>query len=704
MNSISQILRKLLLLFRRRRFRSDLDEEMAFHREQAERELIESGSPPEAAHTAAMRSFGNPTVLKERSHGIVAFRAEAVLQDLRFALRQFRKSPGFALTAMLILALGIGASVAIFAFVDAALIKPLPYPAPSRLVAVDENADLFPRSELSYPDYLDWKRMNTSFSSFAVYVAHRFELDTPSGTQSVHALHVSDAFFTTLGVHPMLGRDFRPSDDLAGASPVVILRYGAWQRRFGGRRDIVGQTVKLSGLAYTVVGVLPSDFEFAPRDIAEFFDPVDPSGECHQRRSCHDLDGLARLKDGVTVASAAAQMKSIARQLEKQYPDSNRGQGATVIPLSQAVVGDIKPILLVLLGGAGLLLLIACVNVSSLMLVRSENRRHEFAVRTALGASYSRVSRQMVTEALLLAGLGGALGLGLAYAGMNGLRALISADWMAGMPFLRGLGLNAHVLFFAAVLAALTGVLFSISPILHYRLSNIRAGLMETSRSSAGRVWQRMGANLVVIELATAVVLLSGAGLLAKSLYKLLHEDLGFKAGHLATANVGLPQAIFSTDARQIAFEHALLQRAAAIPGVESVALTSVLPVSCNCNTDWVRFVGRPYNGIHNEVNEREVSAGFFQTLGVPIKSGRLFNDADTAGKPKVIIINQAFADKYFPAKIPWEPSSAIPALVPIPFARSSAWWKTSRTQAWIRTSGPRSTCRLTRAPAATST
>ena len=653
MNQLHSFLGKLSILFGRRRFHLELDEEMAFHEEQAEKAFQAEGMTPKAARLRAMRQFGNATRLRERSHEVVGFSFETVAQDLRFALRQLRKNPGFAATAIVILALGIGASVAIFAFVDAALIKPLPYPNPARLVEVTESLALFPRGNLSFPDYVVWKRMNTVFSSMDVYTAHRFEFYTPSGTESVHGLQVSAGFFGTLGIQPMLGRDFLPGEDAVGASPVVLLRYGAWQKRFGGRPDVVGQSVNLSGVQYTIVGVLPKDFEFAPREIAEFFEPLRPTSECQKRRSCHDLIGVGRLKDGVTVSGALAQMKSVALQLENQYPDSNRGQGASVMPLSSAIVGDIRPILLVLLTGAGLLMLIACVNVSSLLLVRAESRRREIAVRGALGASRARLSRQFVTEALTVVASGSAMGLGLAYLGMKGLSRLISKDWMAGMPFLHGLGLNPRVLIFAACLAVLAGILFSLTPILHFRFSDMRDGLTEGARGSAGRLWRRMGANLVVIELATAVVLLAGAGLLGKSLYKLLHEDLGFRPDHLATLNIGLPSAAFSTDQQQVAFEHAVLERAGSLPGVQSAAATSLLPVSCNCNTDWVRFVGKPYNGIHNEVNEREVSTGLFQTLQVKLKSGRFFTDADNAGKPKVILINQAFAQKYFPGEDP---------------------------------------------------
>jgi predicted permease len=653
MNLIARFVTKASILLRRKRFSSELDEEMEFHRQQAERDFIADGMTPETARYAAMRQFGNAARLKERSHEVVEFKMETVVQDLRFALRQLRKNPGFALTAILILALGIGASVAIFAFVDAALIRPLPYPEPTRLVAVDESSAGFPRNNLSYADYLDWKRMNTVFSSMEVFNQTGYAIKTPTGTEPVPGERVSAGFFSTLGIRPVLGRDFRTGEDLAGAAPVVLLSYKTWQRRFGGRTDVVGQVVNLSGVAHAIVGVLPGDFQFALRDDAEFWEPLQPTHECEKRRSCHDLDGVGRLKDGVSVADALAEMKSIAAQLEKQYPDSNRGNSASVILLSEAIIGEIRPIFLILLGGAGLLLLIACVNVSSLLLVRAESRRREIAVRGALGASRRRLSGQFVTEGLTLVAAGTAVGLALASGGMKVLSGLISKQMMVGMPFLRGLNLNPHVLAFTACLAVLAGILFSITPILHFRFSNMRDGLTEGGRSSAGMLWRRMGANLVVIELATAVVLLTGAGLLGKSLYKLLHVELGFSAEHLATINVALPDAAFSKDEQVVGFARAAVQRVESLPGVESVAITSVLPVSCNCNTDWVRIVGKPYDGNHNDVNERDVSAGFFSTIHARLLKGRYFTDAEDGSKPTVIIINETFAKKYFPGEDP---------------------------------------------------
>jgi predicted permease len=650
---MKEFAKRVELLFSRKRFAKDLDDEMSFHREQVEKDLIANGMPPQEARFAAGREFGNATRLKEQSHEVVGFSVETVAQDLKLALRQLRKNPGFTATAVLILALGMGASVAIFAFVDAALIKPLPYPNPTRLLDVTETLALFPRGNLSYKDYLDWKRMNTVLSSLEVYTGNLYGLNTATGTEPVAGERVSAGFFRTLGITPMLGRDFRDGEDAAGTAPVVLLSYGTWQRRYGGRKDVVGQAVSLSGVSHTIIGVLPKEFQFALRDNAEFWEALQPTRECETRRSCHDLYGVARMKDGVTVASARAQMQAIAQQLERQYPDSNRGQGASVMPLSEAIVGDIRPILLVLLAGAGLLLFIACVNVSSLLLVRAESRRREIAVRGALGASRLRLGWQFVTEATALVAVGASLGLLLADGGMKVLQGLISKDMMIGMPYLRGLSLNADVLVFAGCLALLAAILFSITPILHFRFSNMRDGLTEGGRGSAGRLWRRMGANLVVVELATAVVLLTGAGLLGKSFYKLLHIDLGFQTDHLATIDIELPEKEFLKDAQVVAFERDVVDRAGRLPGVQSAAVTNVLPVSCNCDTDWVRFVGRPYNGIHNEVNQREVSPGIFTTLQARLKSGRYFNDGDDATRPNVVIINEAFARKYFPGENP---------------------------------------------------
>jgi len=576
-----------------------------------------------------------------------------MIQDLRYAFRQLRKSPGFACTAILILTLGISASVAIFGFVDAALIKPLPYPNPTRLVDVTESAAMFPRANLSYPDYLDWTRLNQVFSSMAVYTDGGSLLRTATGTEPVPGARVSDGFFYTLGVRPHLGRDFYRGEDLPAAPHTVIITFAAWQKWFSGRKDVTSETVTLSGVPYAIVGVLPPDFQFAPRGSAEFFTTLHASDQCALRRSCHNLNGIGRLKDGVSVEMARSNMQTIARQLELQYPNDNRGQGASVLPLAGTIVEGVRPLLFTLLGGAGLLLVIACVNVSSLLLVRSESRKREIAVRGALGASRGRLIRQFITEGVVLIAAGALLGLGAADAGMQILMRLISKDAMASLPYLAGLGLNSDVLMFALAIALFAAVLFSLPPLLRLPLTKLREGLTEGGRGYAGTLWRRFGANLVVVELAIAVVLLVSAGLLGKSLNKLLHTDLGFQSDHLATVGLELSDTTYAKDEQVVAVERQIISRVSSLPGVESAGITNVLPVSFNGNTTWIRIVGRPYNGEHNEVNQRDVSSVLFATMHAKLLRGRYFTDAEDGSKPHVMLINQALARKYFPGEDP---------------------------------------------------
>jgi macrolide transport system ATP-binding/permease protein len=653
MDSVARFFKKLGMLFRREEFNRELEEEMAFHREQKEKELREAGVASEAAHRAVAREFGNPTRLKEQSYEVMGFRFETVWQDLHFALRQMRRSMGFTLTAVLMLALGIGASVAIFAFVDAALIKPLPYQDPTRLVDVAERGKLWPRSNLSYQDYLDWKRMNKVFSALEAYTGGGYLMKTSTGVEPVTAARVTAGFFRVLGVKPLLGRDFYDGEDQPSGGDTMILTYQSWQERFGGRKDIIGQTVDLDGVPNTIIGVLPASFQFAPRGKAEFWGTVHKLSNCEKRRSCHNMFGVARLKDGVTVQSALADMTAIAKQLEVQYPGSNRDQGASVKPLYEQLVGDIRPILLVLLGGAVLLLVIACVNVSSLLLVRSESRKREIAVRGALGASPSRLVRQFMTESLVLVLMGGLLGVLFAEVSMQGLSRLISKDMLANMPYLAGINLNLRVVLFAVAVCVLAAGLFALTPILRVPLTTLREGLTDGGRGTAGTLWRRFGANLVVVELAVAVVLLVGAGLLGKSFYKLLHVDLAFQPDHLATMQVALPQTTYPKDPQLIAVERKILDRIRSLPGVESASLTSVFPVSGNGNTDWIRIVGKPYNGEHNEVNQREVSSDYFKTLEAKLERGRFFTDEEDASKPRVVIVNKAFVRKYLPGEDP---------------------------------------------------
>jgi len=577
-----------------------------------------------------------------------------LLPDLRYALRQLRKSPGFAFTALLILTLGIAASTAIFGFVDAALIAPLPYRDPARLVEVTESAPMFPRgADLSYPDYLDWKRLNKVFSSLDVYEGTGYLLRNSAGAEPVPSTRVTSGFFRTLGITPTLGRDFLPGEDRSEAPPTVMLTHTTWQKRFGGRHDIAGQTVTLSGVAYTIIGVLPQSFEFAPAGRPEFWTALHPDDHCSPNRDCHDLIGVGRLEDGVSVAAARADMQTIARQLEIQYPESNRGQGAFIQPLSEQIVYDVRPILLVLLGAAALLMIIACVNVASLLFVRSESRKREIALRGALGAPRLRLMRQFAVEGLALAGAAWLCSLAAAQGAMHLLASMVSRDMMDSMPYLDGLRLNQHTVMFAAANALGAAILFSIVPTLRLSRAEIKEGLSEGGRGYAGTLWRRFGANLVAAELAIAMVLLVGAGLLGKSLYRLLHVEVGFQTDHLATMRVGLPETSYAKDEQQVAVARQMLDRIASLPGVQSVGISSILPVSYNGGTTWIRILGHSYNGEHNEVIERHVSSAFFSTLHARLLEGRYFSEADDVSKPRVVLINRALARKYFPGEDP---------------------------------------------------
>ena len=646
MSSLGRWARKVAILVRRNQFADELKEEIAFHHQHVEEDMRARGMSAEEARHAAARQLGNTLQIRERSHEVVGFRWETVVQDVRFALRQLVRQPGFAATAIAMLALGMGASTAIFGFVDAALIQPLPYAQPNRLLDVDESATS-PRSNLSYDDYQDWKAMNRTLASFDVYTGMGYLLHMGSVSEPVSAARVSDGFFRTLGVRPMLGRDFLPGEDRPTQPKIVMLTYGAWKRRFDGRSDVIGQSVNLSGDEYTIIGVLPPRFSFAPSANAEFWVPLLDKSSCETRRSCHNLDGVGRLRDGVTAQVALSDLKQIAAQLAVQYPISNHGQSATVQPLSELIVGQVRPILLMLLAGVGLLLVIACVNVASLVLVQSEGRRREIAVRGALGATSARLIRQFATESLLLSAAGGACALALAGWLMVILRGLVPKAIADRMPFLGADGLNAHIGFFLAAMTLLAVLLLTGISTVRGSLCDLHDGLSEGGRGS-GRVWRQLGGRLVTAELAVAVMLLGGAGLLGKSLYRLLRVDIGFNPGHLAAVNVMIPQSAYRDPEQLNALYDELERNVREVPGVESVGITDTLPVGCYCNTDWIRIPGKPFHGEHNDVMQRDVSAGFMKTLQARLLSGRMLNDFDDAQHPKVILINETLARTYF--------------------------------------------------------
>jgi macrolide transport system ATP-binding/permease protein len=635
---------------RERALAAELDSHIAMHVE----DKMRAGLTAEQARREAILQLGGLESTKQayRDRSTLPL-LEALLLDLRFALRQLRKNSGFAVTAILMLALGICANVAIFSFVDAVLVKPLPYRSPARLVSLYESNALGSQYHLSYPDYLDWKNLNRVYQSLDVFEADGFILSTPTGAEMAQGTRVSDGFFRTLGVSPVLGRDFRPGEDLASAPDTVMLSYAAWQRRYGGRADVLGKTVTLDGVPNTIIGVLPRDFHFPPGEPADFWATLHATGSSLSCRGCHNLLGVARLRDGISASTSVAAMKAIAAQLESRYPDSNRGRSSTVLPLTEVILGDVRPILLVLLGGAALLLVIVCVNICSLLLVRSEKRKRELAIRSALGASSARLVLQSVTEGMLLAFAGSVLGVVAAYEGMRLVIQLIPPAMMAGMTYLRGVGFNFRVSLFAVVLSLFAGLLFSLAPLV--RLSHLRIadGLAEGNRGSAGTVWRRFGKHLVVIELALALVLLVSAGLLGKSLYRLLHVEIGLEPDHLALLQIGAHGGRYAKPEALALLTQQISDGLARLPGVRSVGVSDGLPLGDGDGIKQFQVVGKPVLREQNEANDRSVGPSYFATLGARLLRGRQFMEGENMSQPLVAIINRTLEKQYFPAEDP---------------------------------------------------
>jgi macrolide transport system ATP-binding/permease protein len=633
-------------LFARRRHYDELSQSIQEHLDEKIADLIDRGMPREEAERTARREFGNVTLIEERGREVWQWPTlESILADLRFGLRQFRKAPGFAITAILVVALGIAASVTIFTFVNAALLKPLPYQDPSRLVAVFEHTNTCPECSLSYPDYQDWKSSNSVFRSFEIWEPNAYLWRSVAGVESLRAGRVSGGFFQTLGVTPILGRLFTAADDTPAAARAVVLPYGTWQRLFGGRADIVGQSITLDDNAYTVIGVLPRDFQFAPR-AAELWVTIHDLGVCETNRACRPFDGLARLEDGVTVSAALANTSTIALQLQKQYPRSNQGQGALVMPLSDSITGEIRPILLILLAGSVVLLLIACVNIASLLLVRAEIRRREMAVRGALGASFARLTRQLVIEAVLLVAFSVCFGVTAAWGAVDLLAALIPERVLRGMPFFQTIGVDHRVLLFAAAVSLVALAVCTAAPMSRLSITDLSAGLANGARSSSG-MWRRFGSNLVVVELTLAIVLLAAAGLLGKSFYRILHVDLNFNPAHLATLEIDANTG-YDTPARQLALSRGVMEAVSAVPGVQSAGIVSGLPVNCDCGAVPYRVLGRPWNGTQQVAGSSTVSSDYIATLQARLLKGRFFTETDDTSHPPVVLINRTMAQQFF--------------------------------------------------------
>ncbi|HKG48716.1 MAG TPA: ABC transporter permease [Pyrinomonadaceae bacterium] len=578
----------------------------------------------------------------------------SIIKDIRFAFRGLIKHPGFTAIAVVTLALGIGGSTSIFTVVNAALLRGLPYKSPDRLYHLWEKTPQgeFSKREFSYPDYQDYQQTGV-FESLGAYTGGRVLLSGSGEPESIPGIRVSANFFSVLGADPIAGRTFQAGEDQPGAAKVTVLTYGLWQRRFGGDSSVIGRGLMINGENHTIVGVLPASFQFALR-AADLFIPYQPTPNQLTRRFLHGTNLIARLKPGVDATQAQSELTVIASRIEEQYKDSHAGTTVRLVPLQEEVVGTVRPVLLVLLAAVGFVLLIACANVASLLLTRSLARQKEVAIRSALGASRWRVMRQLLTESMLLSVFGGAAGLLIAYWGVPAILAVLPQNQLNAMPFLKTVGLDTGILTFSLLLSILTGLIFGLAPALQSARLDLNEALKEGGRNSSAGAGNRLRSTMVVTEIALAVVLLVGAGLMMKSLLRLLQTNVGFNTENLLTMGVVLPPEKYQQENQRINFNEQLQERVRVLPGVANAGTIDILPVNAG-NTTRFFIDGDPVPppGQEIEANIRVVSDSYFQTLGVPLLAGRTFDQSDAVDKPGVVIIGKTIADRMFAGRDP---------------------------------------------------
>jgi len=643
-------------MLRRERLDRDLEEELRSHIEMRAADNLAAGMSPQAARYEAQKRFGNTALLKEdtRNADIVGW-LDVAARDFRYALRMLQRSPGFTAVAVLTLILGIGANTAIFSVINSVLLRPLPYHDPGSLVMVWETNSQHPKphNTVSPPNFLDWQTRNTVFSDMAYIADVRNNLTGIGDPEEVVVQAVSANFFSVLEVNLLLGTGFTPENGQAGHDNVVILSYGLWKDRFAGEPAIVGKSILLNGKPRTVVGVAPQNFNWFIKDGSltgarpRLWSPfVFPQSFHDHKQIGRFLTVAARLKPGVTAAQAQAEMTAIAAQLEHEYPDFDGHWGINVVPLRQQISGELRPALLILFGAVAFVLLIACANVSSLLLARAASREREMAIRTAIGASRWRIARQLLMESLLLAVIGGGIGVALTVLGTNALLAA-SPHNLLDLP---SVSIDLRLLAFAVAATLLAGLLFGFLPSYVSAHSQISQTLREGGRgSSSGKRRRFARSAFVVAQLSLALVLLAGSGLLIRSFVRLVGVHPGFDTAHLLTFKVSLSQSKYASDKLCMAFFQQLLARIGAVPGVRSVTMENFPPLTGLGAATGVHLLSQPQVSLMDlpVANVRVVGPEYFSTMSIPLRAGRLFNEREMAEEKHVAIINQAFADKY---------------------------------------------------------
>ena len=641
--------RRLRSSLQKQKLDENLDEELQFHIEMRVKEFIAAGMTPEDARRQAARLFGNRVLLKERTRDMDTIGwIETLGQDLRYGVRMLAKNPGFTTAAVLTLALGIGANTAIFSVVNSVLLNPLPYWQPDQLVALYSATAEGDKSTSSYPNFRDWVHDNRSFSALAAYRPDGFNFTAVGEPERVPAEMVSASFFPLLGVQPILGRTFLPNEDQVGSAPVVLISDGLWKRKFGYSPDVLGKVVTLNGVTYTVVGVIPPNFRYHGRNFqqSDVYVPIGQWNEptFHDRKVGNAMSVVGRLKPGITLDQANADMKAFARHLADEYPEANKGLGVTLVPLIQDVVGDIRPTLLILQAAVGFVLLIACVNIANLLLARSSGRARELAIRTALGASRGRVVRQLLTESVLLAMAAGALGILIASWGTRAaLRILPDV-----LPRAEEVRLGGRVLLFMVAASVLAGILFGLAPALKAPRPDLNETLKEGGRGSSG-ARHRTQSVFVVVEMALALVLLAGAGLMIRSLAKLWSVDPGFDSQNVLTAQVSIP-AIGSPNAVRAIWRQ-INDRLDAIPGVQAVSLSAgAKPMEGDSQIPiWLEGQAKPSTFAEMKFAlSYFVQPDYLKVMRIPLERGRFITPDDNEHSPFVIVIDDQFARLFF--------------------------------------------------------
>ena len=648
---------RLRSLFRREQVERELDEEVRYHLERKTEEYIAAGLSSDEARHAAMRAMDGIERHKEECRDMRKVNwLEDFWQDLRFAVRMLRRTPGFAAVVVLTLALGIGANSAIFSVIDGILLQPLPYGDPDRLVIVWENnlRRSNPHNVVSPPNFLDWQAQNHVFSGMSYVSDLRGNLTGSGEPEQIVAEYVSANFFSVLGVNPVLGPGFTPENGEDGKDRVVALSYGLWKRRFGADPEIVGKTIELNGKVLTIVGVMPQNFSFFIKqgtlsgEKPELWSPwVLPAAYHHRKDIGRFMTVVARLQSGITTARAQTEMTAIATRLATEYPDFDANWGASVVGLREQISGDLRPALLLLLGAVGFVLLIACANVSSLLLARAAGREREIGIRTAIGASRWRLARQLLTESILLALIGGGAGIALAVWGTN----LLLAASPSNLLDMEKVPLDWRVLSFACGVTLFAGLLFGFLPSYISARGAIAETLKEGGRSaSAGRHRRTIRSAFVVAQIGMALVLLAGSGLLLRSFNLLVRVDPGFDARNLLTFTVTLPSAKYGADPAVLAFFRQLVERVSKIPGVRSATMESYPPMSGLGAATSVHILSQPAQAPSElpSAAVRVVGPDYLRTMGIPLHTGREFSATELAEMRHVALVNQSFVDKYF--------------------------------------------------------